>query len=332
MIDFSPLVGISGGTSLLLLVAALALDFVLGLSGLGARLCAPARGGRFFLFLEQRLNRERRSEANRIIRGALVVLVALCGGIVLGVVFWRIAQGVPYGWVLEFLVLFFCIGQGRALDPLRRVGRELKASGVAAARKMLAGLWQGYDRDMDEYGYVRAAIEEGVLAFAAAVVAPVFWFVLLGLPGLVVYQTIHVMAGVWASRGARADAFAMTAERLDAALGFFPVRLSACLLLGAALFVPHTSLAKGVSVMMTDGRRRPGIAGGWPLGVAAGVLGLALGGPGSRYAAPGGGQWIGDGRARAGHGDLRYTLYLVALGCLIHAILVAGFLLFRLAG
>ena len=334
MLDYSPLIGISGGTSLLLLLAALALDFVVSVSGfsLGPKSWnSPHRGvGSIFIWLEKKLNRENRSEANRVVRGAIVALIALSFSIGVGLGLWWIAHHVPYGWGLEFLLLFLVVGQRRVLFPLRRVGRELHKSGPDVAREIFAGLWPGYDREMDKYGCVRFAIEEGTLAFGRSVIGPVFWFVLLGLPGLVVYWSVCVMAGALNSIGGRAEAFSMAAARLDGVFHFFPSRIAAILLLVAGFFVPHASLKKGLSVMLTDGSRHPAFAGGWILGVTAGILGLALCGPSSRYAGVLQNNWIGDGRARAGYDDIRRALYLSIVGCLVHASIVAGLLLFRL--
>ena len=67
MLDFSPLAGSAGGTPLVVLLAVLILDLVLGFVPQMGQLHPPLPGIRpFFLGLERRLNRERRSEANRL--------------------------------------------------------------------------------------------------------------------------------------------------------------------------------------------------------------------------------------------------------------------------
>jgi adenosylcobinamide-phosphate synthase len=65
-----------------------------------------------------------------------------------------------------------------------------------------------------------------------------------------------------------------------------------------------------------DRGKLPGAA-GWPVAALAGGLGLSLGGPPH-------GAWIGDGRARAEPGDLKRATYLLAVGCLLDAGVVAA--------
>ncbi len=330
MLDFSPLAGSAGGTPLVILLVVLVLDLILGLVARMGQLHPPLPGIRpFFTVLEQRLNRERRSEANRIIRGAVVALVAvlLAGGLGWGL--WRVAVTLPFGIAAETLVLFLALSQSRVMIALEAVANGLQGQDQAAARASLEAVAVGNNGARDAFGLARAAIEVGAQGFLKRFVAPVFWYCLAGLPGVFIYGVTLTMAMVFESRGPRAEAFGLAACRLHLALDYLPARLAGVILILGSLFLPNAAPAKGLAILRRDAQHFPGPNGGWILAPVAGALGLALCGPGG----PGGAtsEWIGDGRARVNPVDIRRAVYLLRVSGLILAAAVAALILVKLA-
>jgi adenosylcobinamide-phosphate synthase len=330
MFDFSPLAGSAGGTPLMVLLVVLVVDLVLGFVSRMGQLHPPLPGIRFFLAaLEQRLNRERRSEANCIIRGAVVALVAalLAGGLGWGL--WRVAVILPFGIVAETLVLFLALSQSRALIALAAVADGLQSQDEAGAGAAIASVAAGNNGARDTFGLASAAIEEGAEGFLKRCVAPVFWYCLAGLPGVFIYGVTRAMVMVFESRGPRAEAFGLAACRLQLAFDCLPARLAGVILILGSLFLPNAAPAKGLAVLRRDAQNFPGPNGGWILAPVAGALGLALCGPGGPGGA--GGDWIGDGRARVNPVDIRRAVYLLTVSGLILAAAVAALILVKLA-
>ncbi len=329
MFDFSPLAGSAGGSPMVILLAILGLDLVLGFVPQMGQLHPPLPGIRPAIAeLERRLNRKKRSEANRIIRGAVVALFGVIVAAVLGWVLWRIAIELPFGIAVEVVVLFLAISQSRALGVMSEVADALQDGDGAAARKSLAAISPSDLDGGDEFALARTAIEEGARGLLKRMIAPAFWYCLAGLPGVLVYGTTRVMAEVLIGKGRPAEAFAMASGQLYDVLGYLPARLAGVILILAGMFLPGAKPAAGIDVLRRHADRHPDANGGWQLAPAAGVLGLALCGPGGlsgmRRAESG---WIGDGRARANAVDVRRALYLFAICGLITAALAAGLLL-----
>jgi len=333
MFEFSPLAGSAGGTPLVVLLAVLLLDLVLGLVPRMGHLHPPFPGFRpFFAGLERRLNRERRSEANRIIRGAVVALAALvlAGG--LGWGFWLLAITLPFGITAEVVVLFLALSQSRVIGAMGEVSDGLQDQDPAAARAALAAIVAGDQGDLDDFGLARVAIEEGGRGFLNRLMAPVFWYCLAGLPGVFLYTASLTMETVFASLGPRAEAFGLAARRFHDALDYLPARLAGAILLLGGVFLPSAAPAMGIAVLRRHSTRYPGPNGGWVLAPLAGLLGLALWGPGGPAGARRSqGGWIGDGRARVNPVDIRRAVYLLTVAGLILAVLVAALLLVKLA-
>jgi len=318
-----------GPQSLVLLLFALVLDAYVGDAPLVFRFLPHplslmrriARG------LDRRLNRKERDQHTRRMRGVLVVAVLTLGAAAIGGVLEWLGNVVPFAWIVEFVVIAALLAQRESYLGARLVARALDAGDMETARAALDGLERG-PRAGDAFGLARAAIEAVALRLADRVAAPVFWFVLLGLPGMLAYRMVEVLDATLRAR--RAGAFGGGAARLDEALQLVPARLAGILVALAALFVPTGRPGAALKVMARDARRHRSLNAGWPQAAMAGALGLALalGGPAgrprseSRDTQPPRGPWLGDGRARAEPEDVRRALFLFAVACLIDAALV----------
>ncbi len=333
MFDFMPIAAGNHGEDIVLLLGALALDVVLGLLPGLARL-APERLRVFHaitLFFDSRLNRKGRSEANLLVRGAVVTAIMVLIAVAAGIALDRYARMIPYGWVVEFAVLVVCLSSRRMFLDLRRGLQVLGTEDLAAGQDMVAR-WTGRDASrLDKFGVARILVELAAVAVGRRVVIPAFWFVLLGFPGLFVSRAVSRLAIAAAGRDAATRAFGAVAMRLDHVLGLLPSYLGAGLLSLAALVVPRASVRRGFEIMSLDAMRDEIVNDGRFKGAAAGALGLALGGPfGTRGSGGVRDAWIGNGRARVGQSDVRRMFYLATVALLLVLALAAALTALRL--
>ncbi|MEE8547909.1 MAG: adenosylcobinamide-phosphate synthase CbiB [Alphaproteobacteria bacterium] len=334
MLATGPLgIGGSGANDALILLLALFIEAIVGDLRILFRVIPHpvAAFGRLVGALDRRLNREIRSERNRILRGAVVVIVLILLVASLGWAVHLFVRKVPFGEALELLVLVILIAQRGLFDHVKRVGAALREDGIDAGRAAVGHIVGRDVKGLDEHGVCRAAIESCAENFNDGVLAPVFWYVLLGLPGLMMYKAVNTMDSMIGFTTPRHRAFGMAAARLDDALNFFPARISGHVIALAALFVPTANAARAVKVMWSDAGKHRSLNAGWPEGAMAGALDLALGGPRSYEGEVVPDPWIGGGRARANHRDIRRALYMFTVACLINAGLVAGLILLHLS-
>ena len=327
--------GLGGGglDPLILLLMALAVEAVIGEARfLFGVVPHPVRliGG-LVGFLERKLNREQRSELDRAVRGLLVVLVVAGLSLGVGILVAWLTQNQNFGWILElFLVTVLLAGRG-LYDRVRAVGLALRDQGLDQARAAVSHIVGREPGRLDEHGVARGAIESAAENFCDAVVAPVFWYVLFGFPGLLLYKAVNTMDSMIGYRTPRYRAFGMTAARLDDALNLIPARLSGLFLALAAVVVPTARPGAALKVMLRDAGKHRSMNGGWPEGAVAGALDLALAGPRQYSGEAVNDPWIGDGTARATHRDIRRTLYLYLAACLINGAWVAAIAVIRLS-
>ena len=312
---------LAGPGAALILLFALGLDWLIG----DPRwLPHPVRAiGVATGFLDRKLNRSARDDKTLAVRGLLAALAIAGGAAGIGAAISAVAAAVPYGWAIEVVLAAMMLAQRDLFDHVRRVGVALRREGLAGGR-VAVGRIVGRDvAVLDEHGVARAAVESCAESYGDGVVAPAFWYILIGLPGLFAFKAISTMDSMIGHETPRYRAFGLVAARLDDAVNWIPARLAGVLIAVAGLFVPGGSLRQGFRIMLRDHGKHRSPNAGWTEAAAAGALGLALMGP-RRY----GGEvsadpWLGDGRARATVVDIRRALYLHAAACLLLAAIVA---------
>lgn len=277
--------------------------------------------------LERRLNRPQRSRRDLVLRGALVSLALTAAAAALGAALSALTRSVPYVWIAELLVLVALVGQRSAGREGARTAGALESGDLEAARGHLDRLAGDL---LDPAAVARwPAPRLGLAAvvglgerFAGSVVAPVFWYVLLGLPGVLGQQALRTVSRVVATgnrpggggynRGGEGD-FAFFAVRLDLALTWVPDKLAGLYLAAAAAFVPTTDVLGAL-------RRLPR-GHWWSIAALGGALRLAA----RRDATP-------SPAAAPGARQVGRALGLFTVACLINAGLLGLLVLARQTG
>ncbi len=179
-------------------------------------------------------------------------------------------------WAVQGVALGLCL---KPLMAWRMLASEVAAVETALGQSLQAGqqqLARLVSRDvtvLDATQVRESAIETLAENLNDSVVAPLFWFVLLGLPGAALYRFANTADAMWGYRG-RYEWVGKWAARADDALSWVPARLTALLLCLAAGRWP------GWAQMQHEAAQTPSPNGGWPMGTMARLLGVRLRKPG----------------------------------------------------
>ena len=311
---------------LLLLAAGLAIDAWFGdMPALFAHVPHPVvLAGRAVAFFDRKLNREIRSEASRRVRGILTAFVLVGGAAALGLAIARLCRNSPVGAAVEILLIAILVAQRSLFEHVAAVARALAGGSLPAGRDAVRHIVGRDPASLDAYGVARAAIESLAENFSDGVVAPAFWYLVLGLPGLFAYKMANTLDSMIGHTTSHYRAFGWAAARFDDLANLVPARLSGALIAAAAVFSRSGRPSRAVVIMLRDARKHRSPNAGWPEGAMAGALGLALAGP-RRYgevvvADP----WVGEGSARAAPRDIDRALVIYKNACLILWGLIVG--------
>jgi adenosylcobinamide-phosphate synthase len=218
--------------------------------------------GRLLALLERAWNQPRFADGTRRVLGIVAVLAAigLAGGAGLAMV--RVAAPLEYGGVLIALVATSGLAQRSLYDHVRAVGSALASDNLDAARAAVGQIVGRDTRTLSASEVSAAAIESLAESFNDAVVAPAFWLLVAGLPGLFAYKALNTADSMIGHIEPRWRAFGWAAARLDDVANFVPARIAGVLLALAG--------ARGFRVMWRDAPKHASPNAGWPEAAAAG--------------------------------------------------------------
>lgn len=175
---------------------------------------------------------------------------------------------------LNVLVLYVTVGFRQYSHYFTDIHLALRMGEIGRARELI-GIWRGRRADRLSSGEVaRLSIEEALLASHRHVFAPVFWFVVLGPAGALLYRFALLLNGRWGrGEGAEYGDFGIFARRAFAALDWLPVRLT------ATAFAVVGDFEDAVFCWRSQAGSWPDGAAGILLASGAGALGVRLGQP-----------------------------------------------------
>ncbi|MEM8981739.1 MAG: adenosylcobinamide-phosphate synthase CbiB [Pseudomonadota bacterium] len=271
--------------------------------------------------LDHTLNGEYLSDSWRIAAGALTaaMVIAITWTVTTIAVAW-----LPTGWlgvVGEALIASSLLASRSLYTHVAAVATALANDSLAAARVAVAHIVGRDPEQLDEAGIARAAIESLAENTSDGVVAPLFWGVLLGVPGIAAYKAINTLDSMIGHRNVRYEYFGKVAARLDDAANWLPARLT-----GALFILAATTRKNAWQIVRRDAPQHRSINAGWPEAAMAGALGIRLSGP-RRY-----GDTVSREPWLNANGEDPGTIAIdAALGTYIRALLLAAALIAAIA-
>lgn len=255
-------------TTVLIIILAVLLDLWLG----EPRQWHPLSGfGRLAQSVERALHGG--SGADNALRGGVALVVALLPWVVLA---WVLTWLPGLGLLTEVLLLYLAIGGSSLAQHGRAVAQAMARDDLPLARQRVSWMVSRDTEQLDAEGVARSAVESVLENGNDALFGALFWFLLLGAPGVVMYRLANTLDAMWGYRTERYQEFGWCAAKFDDLLNWIPARLTALsyLLMG--------DTRRGWRCWQTQGHRSDSPNAGVVMAAGAGALGVQLGGP-SRY-------------------------------------------------
>ncbi len=274
--------------------------------------------GALISWLDEWLNLDDADPGARRMAGivAAFVVIALVAELA-----WVADWLLPEGWwgiLLGGAIAWPFIAMRSMHDHVVAVARPLSEGDLASARQAVSMIVGRDPSRLDEEGVSRAALESLAENTSDGIVAPVFWGVLFGLPGIAAYKAINTLDSMIGHRNERHEAFGWAAARIDDVANLVPARLTG-LLFALTSSRPREALA----VMWRDASHHRSPNAGWPEAALAGALSIRLSGPrvyGNMVADE---PWVNDGAPDATPKDITRGLASYRFAMLALVLLVA---------
>ena len=279
--------------------------------------------GHIIALAEKKYNRDAATPEKKRRAGFIFAAVTTLAAGAFGLVCEWLVTGLALATFWRAVIAAIFLAQRGLYLHVAAVAQALHEGGVARARRAVARIVGRNVEKAGEKDIARAAIESLAENFSDAVTAPLFWFLLLGLPGLLMYKSINTADSMIGHKSPRYLEFGGASARLDDLVNWLPARLSALVIFMA--HVPRGSAASTrLAAIFREAPQHRSPNAGWPEAAMAHALGIALCGPriydGVRCDEP----WLNAaGRHVPRACDIDRALRVFKRSCAILAILVA---------
>ncbi|MCO5399816.1 adenosylcobinamide-phosphate synthase CbiB [Ralstonia soli] len=196
--------------------------------------------------------------------------------------------------VLDAVALYFAIGARSLHDHIAPIALALRDADLPRARALASRIVSRDLSDAADEPIARAAVESALENGSDAIFAPLFWMVVAGAPGVVLYRLANTLDAMWGYRNARFAGFGWAAARIDDGLNWIPARLTAMSYAVLGQTVGHT--ADALRCWRTQAPHWSSPNAGPVMAAGAGSLRVRLGGA-ARY------EGVDEARPPLGTGD-----------------------------
>ena len=214
------------------------------------------------------------------------------------------------GWLVDILVLYFALGLKSLAQHALPVAQALRLGDLDEARRRVGYLVSRRTSELDACGVARAGTESVLENGADAVFASLFWFAVLGAPGVLLHRLSNTLDAMWGYRNERFERFGWAAAKIDDVLNYVPARLVA---------MTYALLGRTATALRCWQRQAPqwdSPNAGPVMAAGAGALQVQLGGAAIYHGLEELRPQLGEG-APAQARDIERALNLVYLGVLL---------------
>ena len=226
--------------------------------------------GKAIAACEHKLNRGHHRNA----KGAVVAicLIALVFALTWLVRYWLLSLSSYLLLLLDAIIIFYCLAGTTLIREVREVFFALDRS-LEEGRQQVARIVGRDTSELSAQEVRTAALETLAENLSDGVIAPLFWFALLGTPGMLAYKMVNTLDSMIGYKTERYKDFGCWAAHIDDVANYIPARLTALLMILAS------GKLRLLTFVLKNGRKHASPNSGYPEAALAGILGCRFGGP-----------------------------------------------------
>ena len=232
--------------------------------------------------------------------------------------------------IIALVYLMYACLATRALHmESRPVEEALRRDDLTTARGKLSLIVSRQTAHLDAAQLRRGAIETVAENLSDGVVAPIFYALVLGAPGMILYKAVNTLDSMVGYKNDKYRAFGRLAARIDDAANYLPARLTGLAIVLAA-WLPGLDGPGAARILRRDRRQAASPNAGWPEAALAGALGVRLGGPSTYFGQVEQKPYLGDAGREIDDRDYPRAVRLLYAVSILSA--GAAFILMALSG
>lgn len=241
--------------------------------------------GKLISALERWFYREKDSDGKKFAGGAMLVLITLLVSYEAAAAVMMLSYRIPWEWgsaAVGGLLLSFTISPKSLAEAGKGIYARLMLGELEEARKKVGWIVGRDTENLTEAEIARATVETIAENTVDGIIAPLFFFVVGGVPLAVLYRAANTMDSMIGYKNDKYLYFGRAAARLDDALNYIPARITGVLFVFAA-WILGFDYRNAYRMMLRDAQKHPSPNGGYAEATVAGALHIRLGGMNSYF-------------------------------------------------
>ncbi|MEL6557936.1 MAG: adenosylcobinamide-phosphate synthase CbiB [Bacteroidota bacterium] len=242
----------------------------------------------------------------KFLKGMLLVVLLVSSSYFLTVYLLALLQSINgiLADSIAIILLFYCMANRTLIKEGQAVINALKTKGLQAGRERLSWIVGRETAKLDEQQIRMATLETLSENLSDGMIAPLFYYFILGVPGAVMYKMINTFDSMIGYKSDRYLDFGKFAAKLDDVANFIPARLTAVLMLLV------TGKLNKLFFVFREGKKHASPNAGYPEAALAGILNCQFGGPNYYHGKLVDKPYIGHNPRKLNDGDLQTATYV----------------------
>lgn len=286
--------------------------------------------GKLISFYENKLYPEpKTSHGSMFLRGMVtVLLVLLTVGIITGLLVWlSVKGGILFYAAMGAVILYFTITPRALCRDGMEIYHLLKAGDIVAARKRLSWIVGRDTENLDESDIARGTVETIAENTTDGIISPLFWFLLFGPVGAMVYRAGNTMDSMLGYKNDRYLYFGRFAARLDDVLNYIPARITFLLFVASAAIL-KLDWKNAKKIGLRDAPKHPSPNGGYAEATVAGAMHVRLGGYNYYEGKPEFREYMGDPDTPLKADHIKQAIYMMYGATILFVVLESVLIFF----
>ena len=224
--------------------------------------------------LDVNLNNPSYSDNAKRLNGCIALLICIVLISIIFMTIQKILADVPFGIFITMILMWPLIAINSMHKHIRNILKDFNNNKIKSIRKSVSKIVGRNTLKLNKISLIRASIESLGENTSDGIIAPVFWALIFGLPGIALYKTINTLDSMIGYKNTQYKDFGWASARLDDFVNIIPSRITGFLYAAVSKKFLFTMI-----VMIKDGNKHTSPNAGYPEAALAGALNVSLSGP-----------------------------------------------------
>ena len=233
------------------------------------------------------MNKSFYSNKSKKVLGFTVVFLCLTIGISLYFLITLILENSFLFDLFNILLVWSMICSRSLFIHINEIKIELSKNNLSLARRSLSKVVGRDTKKLKKNEIIRASLESLSESTSDGIIAPIFWYFILGFPGIIMYKTINTLDSMIGYKSKKYLAFGYASAKADDIVNFIPSRLT-----GLIFAIVSSKPKDSLNIMFKYASRHKSVNAGWPESALAGALSVRLGGPKIYFGVSNNEEWL----------------------------------------